>query len=195
MSGSLKKASYFPSLPLFKGLFLLSRVMGTGSRFRKSELPAQGHRDCLTIISFSVLILSYNLLVCFSKIKLSRKRVNWALRAGPGWGQASSRLGCWLGCVCVSVWNCSGCRATWAARSQGCSWPRVGLQGTDLRKWNQAARGDRVQALPSGCVLQMSKGKEKKLPDTSKKINRLECFGFLKIDFIFFSVQLGRLEN
>lgn len=189
MSGSLKKASYFPSLPLFKGLFLLSRVMGTGSRFRKSELPAQGHQDCLTIISFSVFILSYNLLGCFSKIKLSRKRVNWALRAGPGWGQASSRPGCWLGGVCVSVRNCWGRRATWAAWSQGCrgcSWPCVGLQGTDLRKWNQAARGDRVQALPSGCVLQMSKGREKKCPDTSKKINRLDCFGFFWKLILFF---------
>lgn len=116
MSGSLKKASYFPSLPLFKGLFLLSRVMGTGSRFRKSELPAQGHRDCLTIISFSVLILSYNLLVCFSKIKLSRKRVNWALCAGPGWGQASNRLGCWLGCVCVCVCLCE---TAWDAEQRG----------------------------------------------------------------------------
>lgn len=38
MSGCLKKASYFPSLPLSEGLFLLSRVMGAGSRFRKSEL-------------------------------------------------------------------------------------------------------------------------------------------------------------
>lgn len=120
MSGSLMKASYFPSLPLFKSLFLLSRVMGTGSRFRKSELPAQGHWDCLTIISFSVLILSYNLLVCFSKIKLSSKRVNWALYAGPGQGQASSRLGCSPGCV--SVWNCLGQGATWAAQSQGCRW-------------------------------------------------------------------------
>jgi len=33
-SASLKKASYFPSLPLFEGLLLLS----CGSRFRKSEL-------------------------------------------------------------------------------------------------------------------------------------------------------------
>lgn len=37
-SGCLEKASYFPSLPAPQGLFLLSGVMGAGSRFTKSEL-------------------------------------------------------------------------------------------------------------------------------------------------------------
>lgn len=107
MSGCLKKASYFPSLPPSPPLLRLISFVACHGGWQQVQkvwaLPAQGHWDCLNIISFSVLILSYNLLFCCSKIKLLSKRVDWTLRADPGRGQASSRLSPLSGRV--SAWD------------------------------------------------------------------------------------------